>query len=536
VSRPKHKWWAVFKKRTKGFRTTDVKVTGWEKNEGDQRVERKNERIDAVNQPPVLSIQTAPVNEGQEKPVSITIREVDTWDEQKSSDDEVAYFEGHIFRTAGRYYFRQNHFRAITNAKPGPEIDFYFEAPGGKTDGPYKFRLTGDELEKSEWELGWQIRHGFTDLAESDSLVRISHSNYNTETAFLKLKVECMSYLDRIFKRLVRAATLWEAFALQYAVAYHTAYANVTAALKKAEEDAAKEDFLKELVFEMLSLVSGGAVERLFDWAKGAARITVLKQKKKRVKKVQEDAPKEFFSAPEKLAEFYSGKGLDKFKEKWNGNSPELKLDAIDPLRFHLELSARVKTIFAHYMGVIEDVNNEVATHKDEEFTNLDLQRLQQGLDEFLGKSASDKGLKYHVMTLPHSSIPFLGKADQPEQPSFQRTLEMGLWSIWLPGLESKADDSSVFSKGDLEYSEPPAAVIARLKSTGILKAAGVDPAKEPWVHRTNRGWDGGARKLVEWARNWQNKEAVEADNVFSKTEPPPGTDKEPTGIWKTAK
>lgn len=531
------KWWAVFKKRERGD-----KAKSWDGAHG--------EAVDAVMKPPVLSIQAAPLKESETRGVSIAIYELDSFDEKRSADDMVAIFEGEISRQGGRFYFEPSEYKPVTNPKPGPKIDFYFEAPGGKLSKAYPVVLTGDELEIGEWELGWQILPPGEKAVTSKSLVRIRHSDYTSGPALERLRSRCIEYLNLMYQALDAAGWNWKAYASQYANAYHKAYAKVTDVLKKAEKDASQDTFLKELVFEMLSMASGGALERIFKWAKGGMTFQVVKEittkkGKIKVKPVDETPPEQFFEIPSSLTEFYAGKGQDQLKDKWNNEGPKLELEAIDPLEFHLKLSARVDTIFAFYKNALVKANK--AMPEDEgEYSNSDLDKIKRGLDTFLVKSAAEKGLKHHVMTLPKANAPFFENENRPDADSVQWRLETGLWSIWLAELERKGDESSLLTKGTLEYAPPPPRVRDRLRAIGVLKRAGIDLAKldeaikrdqspgASAVSAEDHFWaiQGNSLKLIEWARKWEGKEAVENGDVFNQTEPTRGLSKEPTGVW----
>ncbi|MCC6361183.1 MAG: hypothetical protein IT450_20785 [Phycisphaerales bacterium] len=519
--------------------------------------------MDASDVPPMLAINEAPLKKvGESKNVIITIREVDEHKDlpnEKSKDDPVANFYGRIVCKGRReWYFEPSKVEHVkTNAKPGPEIALRFKAPRGQTPPEFKIMLSGDEIERGTWELGWAITLDpspppFTPVATSKALHKVKTSDDNTRAALGRLKTECRRYVDRMYKRLDSAAGYWHSHAIRYAGAYHSAYTTVTATLKEAAENAKKESFLTSLIFQLLEMASVGALGFFFGVAKGKMARKVVEELSDEDNKLANigKLPEWFFDHSEDFAKFLDGKLRDKIKE-WYENDPNLKLDELDPLRFHQDLQVRVFDVFAYYKRKLSDTLDALDTKTSEEqYTNQDLEALNRAQQHFLVKLAREHKVPFHVMSPPASNIPYFEDAKKPEQPSFQRLLETGLWSLWLPRLARTIESESVLVNGTIEYAPPPPEVALRLREIGVLKRAQVDMAKLDQAiaqDQQNRrigsaggggqedhfwAWQGGSKKLVDWATGWKANEAVEHRNIFAQTEPPPGTNDAPAGIW----
>jgi hypothetical protein len=522
---------------------------------------------DASDVPPMLSINAAPLRKvGQSQNVIITIREVDEHkdlpdENKKSKDDPVAHFYGAIVCKGRRqWYFEPSSVKGVKhvkNSKPGPEIPLRFKAPKGQAPPEYKIMLSGDEIERGTWELGWEISLDpspppFKPVATSKALHKVKTSDDSTKQALTRLKTECRRYVDRMYKRLDASSDLWHAHAIRYAAAYHAAYTKVTATLKDAAETAKKESFLSSLIFQVLEMLSGGALGFFFKVAKGKmGRVLDLAKSEKENKLANiGKLPAWFFDHSEDLAKFLDGKLRDQIKD-WYDQDPNLDLNELDPLRFHQDLEVRVFDFFGYYKEKLSKTLDALDTKTTEDqYTNQDVEALSRAQDHFLAKSAKERNVPFRAMSPPSNKIPYLEDAKKPDQPSFQLSLEMGLWSLWLPRLAKKGDSRSVLTKDTIEYSPPPPEVRTRLRETGVLKRAGIDVADLQGAiaaddHNRRIGaiggggaeghfwvWGGNTKKMVEWAANWQKKEAVEHKNIFAQTEPPPGTSDSPAGIW----
>lgn len=532
------KWWAVF--TTRGT-------------------------ADASDAPPMLSINEAPLRKvGESKNVVITIREVDEHkdlpdENKKSKDDPVAHFTGRIVCKGRReWYFEPAKVEHVkSNAKPGPEIPLRFKAPKGQTAPEFKITLSGDEIESGTWELGWAIAvepftQPFQYVATSNALHKVKTSDDSTKAALGRLKQECRNCVDRMYKRLDTAGDLWESHAAKYAAAYHAAYTQVNATLKEAAEAAKKESFLSSVLFQLLEMVSGGALGFIFKSAKGkmGRAHDILKSDEENKFANLGKLPEWFFDYTEDFAKFLDGKLRDQIKD-WYDKDPNLDLNELDPLRFHLDLSSRVKDVIAYYKGKLNDTLDALDKKTTEDqYTNQDLQALTRAMSDFLDKTAKQHNVPFHVMSPPSHKIPYLEPKDKPAETSFQLALETGLWSVWLAKLARPGDPSSVLTRGTTEYVPPPNEVVARFREIDLLQRAGVDLAKlDDAVNKDaaenrigmigggrNEGhfwsWQGGSKQLVEWAANWQKKEAVQYKNIFAQTEPPPGTTDSPPGVW----
>ncbi|TWT42187.1 hypothetical protein RAS1_33170 [Phycisphaerae bacterium RAS1] len=538
------RWWAVFKTRTNG------KVA--------DRTGGANEVVDAATRPPVLSIQTAPVKEGQELEATIMIREVDAWDNEKSKDDNVAYFKGKVSKSGGRFYFKQTEWHPIVQAKPGPEIEFYFEAPGGKTDGPYKFRLTGDEIEKSEWELGWQIIHGITELTESNALVRIRQSDYaGSEQALINIRQKCLNKIIEFSMAASRAARKWTESAEAYGEAYRVAHGKFMKPLKEASERAAKQaEALTSFLWAVLSLVGGGALKLFVSRAAGPLAAQALKDS---VPEAFHELVKDKGSA---IVEAAVGKAEEKFKESTK-QQPKEEISLAEPEKFKSELKVRVSKEFGAFADSLYDAYryvNDDSKVPDSQLNNQDVDALERSYKEFVSKSAQQRGLPLHVMSPPHRSIPYVSKADGDK--SVEAGFETGMWSIWLQQHVYK------FNSAIERYLICPKEVVERLKALGIFQKAGafldknetvtgnleaeLDSFGRTWPGREEFGseghyepghpmymaakrWQPIGKALFDWAKSWQSSAVTEYAEFF-KTDPPEAGGAEDRPSWALSK